>query len=291
MTLPAIDETRLLHAGGPDRRWGNLGLWPDDGSHVATPYATAAEALARRVAVAAGLRAGDRVLGIACGAGEELELWVDGFGAAAAVGLDHDLRRVQQAADRATERATARALQRGRITLLGGSVDSLPRPGPGFDRVLCVDAAYHFSPRAQFFEAAWAQLRPGGTFAWTDLVVGESAAEPRWRRPSGLEAVARRAGIDLDELAPVATTITRLERLGASSVGAERLDDAVLAGFVRFVGRQSRSLGWRALHPAWWRVAATAALIPWLRRAGLGYALFTASRPPSPTPAASGDGT
>ena len=235
--MPGPTETTLLHRGGRSARWGNLGLWP------AADYADAAEALARRVGEAGQLGPGQRVLSLASGGGEELALWRRAFGVAEALG---------------SERGTG-AWPPGR-----------------FDALLCVDAAYHFSPRADWLAAAHARLRPGGWLAFTDLVI-----EPAGNRPPGrlLRLAARLCGVAAEDLGPPALRQQQLQRLGFEAIGHQDLGLAVLDGFVAFEHRQRRHLGPAAWQPGWWRVRTTARLIPPCRRAGLGYALFRARRP------------
>lgn len=273
-----MDESDLLHAGGPSGRWGNLGCWPlADADRV--PYRQAAEALARRVGEAAGLRAGDRVLSVACGRGEELRLWIDGFAADKVTGTEPHPASAREARELARQRQRA-----GAIEVLCGPAGATWPAGVRFDRVVCVDAAYHVSPRTDLLRAALSALRPGGSLAYTDLVIdGSLALLPAARRwPRTARAVAGRHGLDLDEIVTTDTAVQRLLDLGARDVRAERLDDAVLGGFVRFVSRQSRAIGWRRFSPAWWRVAGTAAWLPSLRQRGLGYALFSAGAPHGP---------
>lgn len=266
------DETALLHHGGRSGAWGSLGLWADE-SDPADPadYAGACEALARATAQAAGLRPGDRVLSVACGQGEELRLWVQQFHAAEVVGIEADAARARQAA-RLGATLPGVAVRTGSGTRLG----ALGLPAAGFDRVLCVDAAYHLAPRAAFLRAAWALLRPGGTLAYTDLV-GPDAPGPGALLLSGAAAL---CGLDRDVLAPEATHLQRLHDAGFVAPRLQRLDDAVLGGFVRFVHRQSRGLPGGRWQAGWRRVATTAWLIPHCRAAGLGYALISATRPP-----------
>jgi MPBQ/MSBQ methyltransferase len=47
----------------------------------------------------------------------------------------------------------------------------LPFPDNSFDRVLCIEAMFHFSSRRQFFEEAGRILRPGGTLVASDMVL------------------------------------------------------------------------------------------------------------------------
>jgi ribosomal protein L11 methylase PrmA len=79
-------ERALLHRGGRRGTWGSLGLWHDQ----ADDYAEACEALARAVGAAAGIEPGERVLSIGSGAGDELLLWAQAFGAAEVWGVERD---------------------------------------------------------------------------------------------------------------------------------------------------------------------------------------------------------
>ncbi len=251
----------LLHQGGHPGRWGSLGLWHED-----TPdYHAACTDLALAVGRAAGVKPGDRVLSVACGGGEELRLWHVAFGARAVLGVEADAALVQ-----AIEAAgTGLAVKHGS----GTALLSLGLPRQHFDRVLCVDAAYHLQPRAAFLRDAFQLLRPGGALAYTDLVVTQ---------PHGLlRRAAQLCGLDPEGLATAPQQMQRLQALGYDGVTLQRLDDEVLGGFARFVRRQRRA-PWH-----WPRVAMTAALIPPCRALGLGYAMLAARRPAGSAAAAS----
>jgi SAM-dependent methyltransferase len=263
---PRASQAGLLHHGGSTATWASLGLWVG-----AADYAAAARALAQATGRAAGLASGHRVLSLACGAGDELLLWLEAFGAAEVVGVEQDA-----AAADAARRLLARAGRSGDAAVLTADAMALDIAALGtFDPVLCVDAAYHLSPRAMFLQRAAGLLRPGGRLAFGDLVGPAEAG----RRPL-LGASARLCGLSFDELLPEAAMRRRLTDAGLGHIQLERLDDAVLGGFARFVAAQRRRLGAAAWQPAWLRPALTAALIPPCRRLGLGYALLSARRPP-----------
>lgn len=276
-----LRERALMHHGGRDGTWGNLGLWP------AQDYAGAATALARVVGEAARLESGQRVLSVGCGAGDELLLWVETYGVALATGVEPDpvLRAAAQALTvRMGPRAQADApmLAHTLSDALGSST---------WDAVVSVDAAYHFSPRTAWLQSAWHSLRPGGRIAFTDLVGGSAGLAPGQRGPLGLQGMASRltlrlaaraARLDGSDILPLPSALDRLRAAGFVDVGAQRLDTEVLDGFAAFARRQAQALGPAARDPAWRRVAGTARLLPWCRAAGLGYALLWGRRPDGP---------
>ena len=205
---------------------------------------------------AAALAPGHRVLSLACGAGDELALWVDTFGAAEAAG---------------TERDPEAAALAGRFVGPRVSMSATPPAGP-FDAVLCVDAAYHLSPRTGFIAQAFAALHPGGRLAFTDLVL-DGRASPL------LQGAARLCGVPAGDLTDVASRLAQLRVAGFDELHAERLDEAVLGGFAAFARQQRARLGRHAWAPGWQRAAVTAALVAPCRAAGLGYALYSGRKP------------
>ena len=249
-------QRELLHHGGTEATWGNLGLWPVAPDADAADYASACRALALRVGQAAALGPGQTVLSLACGVGDELALWVAQFGVAQASGCEID----------PAARALAQHTAGPRC-----SVAATPPEGL-FDAVLCVDAAYHFSPRTAWLSETFARLQPGGRLAFTDLVLDG--------RPSlWLRGAARLCGVPAGDLCNAPIRAAQLRAAGFTEVQHQRLDDEVLAGFVAFVRRQRQHIGRDARGPGWRRVALTAALIPPCRAAGLGYALWSARKP------------
>jgi SAM-dependent methyltransferase len=281
----ATAERALLHRGGRSGTWGSLGLWRDG----ADDYAEACEALARAVGQAAGIQPGERVLSIGCGAGDELLLWAQGFGAAEVCGLERDPALVAAARSLVSQAPLSPGT---RITVLGGDaaqLGSLALPWPRFDRIVCVDAAYHLSPREPFLAAALALLRPGGRLALTDLTLGP----PRHRVWRGLlRAAAALTRVRLHDLRPVPGQVARLQAAGFADVQALALDATVLEGFSQHVRRQGPRVARTLLHPDWRRPGLTAQLIGPCRAAGLGYALMSGSCGSAYAPAsASGDAT
>jgi cyclopropane fatty-acyl-phospholipid synthase-like methyltransferase len=223
--------------------------------------------MATMVGAAAGISAGDRVLEIACGAGDGLPLWVENFGAHHVTGIDVDPSIASMA------RTPCEAAFPGRIAVLAQSaLACADLPAQGFDRIVCVDAAYLLSPRGRFLTTALHCLRPGGTLAFTDLTL-------TGRRGAAMRTGAHLCGIDLDDLAAPHEQAVRLAHAGFEAAQVESLDERVLAGFSDFALRQTRVLGRDAWRAGWRKPLATALMIRAMRGSGLGYALMTARRP------------
>ena len=275
-------ERALLHRGGRRGTWGSLGLWHDGEDD----YASACEALALAVGRAAAVQHGDRVLSVACGAGDELLLWRQHFGAALVLGVEQDPLLVRAAEklcaarhlDLAMRGVAMRGVARRGAVLREGSGTRLQTLGlqpQSFDRVLCVDAAYHLRPRAAFLQGAQALLRPGGRLAYTDLCL--DSLGPSWRAPL-VRSAARLCGLAADELLSPAEQIARLQQLGFEDVQVQRLDEPVLGGFARYVVQQGHRISRTTWHPDWRRPGLTARLIGPCRAAGLGYVLVAGTR-------------
>lgn len=225
------------------------------------------------------MRAGDSVLSLACGAGEELPLWAEHFGATAVMGLEQTPALAAQARRRAG--ATQASCE---IEVHCADARRLPQLiGGRFDRIVCVDALYHLGPRAPLLRAARQRLFPGGAFAFTDLVLDgdDTSRDTGGPARSGWRLAALRlggvvTGVGRHDRLDTAAGLARLRDAGFDEAQVQRLDEAVLDGFCRFAQRQARRIGVAArLSAAWRRVAITTALIRAGRGAGLGYALYT----------------
>jgi erythromycin 3''-O-methyltransferase len=151
----------------------NMGYWqsPDD------TLDDACQALAEKLADEAGFSAGDQVLDVGFGYGDQDFLWLRRHDLAKIVGLNVTPVHVRTAQSKAREQGLA-----DRLDFREGSATAIDLPPNGFDRVVALESAFHFVPRAQFFEQAYRVLRPGGVLATADIVP-LNAQEPKGKDP------------------------------------------------------------------------------------------------------------
>ena len=145
---------------GETTMYNNLGYW--DG---ATTFDDACQAMAHQLAIAVGMRGGDRVLDCGFGFADQDLYWATAFEPAQIIGLNITALQVERARTRVAERGLA-----DRIDLRLGSATAMPVPAGTIDRVTALESAFHFASREEFFAEAFRVLRPGGTFGAADMI-------------------------------------------------------------------------------------------------------------------------
>ncbi|WP_174537336.1 class I SAM-dependent methyltransferase [Micromonospora chalcea] len=139
----------------------NVGYWSDG----LTDIDTAADALADKLADAAGLKPDDTVLDVGFGYGDQDFKWLRERQVAKVYGLNITPHHVEAAQRRAQEEGLA-----DRTDFRLGSATELPFEDNTFDRVVALESAFHFYPRSAFFAEALRVLRPGGVLATADII-------------------------------------------------------------------------------------------------------------------------
>jgi len=223
--VPPVD---LLNSGH-ETLWANLGDWS-----ATDEYPQAAEALALRLGSAAELGPGHRVLDAGCGAGDQLRVWVERFDVGCVTGIEKNQRLAHLARTRVSdwgldsriEVGVGDAGSRGWAERANGDDGRT-----SIDRILALDAAYFFGPRATFLASCHSVLRDGGLVAVTDLLLGDGASARLARRLSPL------FGIPANSLLGEAGYQESLAAAGFETVRIEDCTEAVLGGFSRWIRR------------------------------------------------------
>lgn len=158
---------RLLRASS----WGpllmNLGWFPFSGplsflNFAVNPSKTQTDLVIKSVSLLR-IRDGDALLDLGCGRGDSSYLMRLLYPRCTVTGVDLLPRNI--------EIAQAVFETSAHLRYIVGDAMSLAFPECSFDRICCLEAAFHFSNRDQFLSEARRVLRPGGTavvvdFAW-----------------------------------------------------------------------------------------------------------------------------
>jgi SAM-dependent methyltransferase len=171
---------RFVHLG----HWNLQAGFDPDAPPAAGEFELAQSRLNAYLLGMAQLRDGQSVLDAGCGFGGTLETVNQHHAGMALTGINIDPRQL----------GVCRQLQ-GRN---GNRMDweladacALPFADASFDRVLCVEAMFHFASRRAFFAQAARVLRPGGLLVASDVVL----------TPVGRDMVARAPALERDLLA------------------------------------------------------------------------------------------
>ena len=150
----------------------HLGHWdrPQAAGSERAEFARAQARLDDVLLEMAALRPGQHVLDVGCGLGGTLETINRRMSGMTLTGLNIDARQLELC------RGIAPA-NGNRLYWEEGDAGRLPFGDGTFDRLLCIEAMFHFSSRRAFFAEAARVLRVGGVLVASDILVSPAARE------------------------------------------------------------------------------------------------------------------
>ncbi|NEX19968.1 methyltransferase domain-containing protein [Thiorhodococcus mannitoliphagus] len=270
--LGVVGVYDLLSTGSPTEKglYLNLGYWPD-----AKDLDSACDALAMLVADSADMGAGDQVLDVGYGFGDQDLLWARQCRPERIIGLNVTASQVAVA----RQRVEAAGLG-DRLDLRQGSATQMPLEDASVDKVVAVECAFHFVTREDFLREAWRVLRPGGRLVTADILPMPRVSGVWARLRQGLSwwLVASKFAI------PEANTYTRptyhslLTLRGFEDVRVESIRDQVYAPLHAYLQQHPETV--RRLHPiarlaAYFALRFDASSV----YSGLDYVLVSATKP------------
>jgi erythromycin 3''-O-methyltransferase len=121
------------------------------------------------------------------------------------------------------------------IAYMNCSATHLPLPDSSVDKVMSLEAAFHFHTREAFLREAFRVLRPGGRIGVIDLVPLERNGKPL---TGGLRGSLERWGhqVPTENLYGTKRYGEILEEVGFSDCTLQSINEEVVPGFFRFVG-------------------------------------------------------
>lgn len=155
---------------GETGRFVHLGHWnlPDDFDPDAPPqpgeFAQAQDRLNAYLLEMAALRPGQGVLDVGCGFGGTLDAVNRSLAGMDLTGVNVDPRQLDLCRQIA-------ARNDNRLRWEQADACHMPFPDRSFDRILCVEAMFHFGSRRTFVAEAARLLRPGGRLVASDIVL------------------------------------------------------------------------------------------------------------------------
>lgn len=160
-----------FHRGDSNRRV-HLGYWedPQDPSLAAdrSEFARAQSRLDDVLLAMTALAPQQSVLDVGCGFGGTLESINRTLGAMRLAGVNIDPRQLDIC-------KSLRASNGNLFEWHKADAASLPFGDNNFDRLLCIEAMFHFHSRRAFFLEAGRVLKPGGVLVCSDILVNPSA--------------------------------------------------------------------------------------------------------------------
>lgn len=229
-------------------------------------YPDACRSLAKKLGDYAQLGADQSILDVGCGCGEQIRLWREAFQCGRIHGVDPSKKHLERA------QSLTEGMQN--LNLESASSERLVLEKESYDRVLCLDSAYHFPMRAHFWGRAFQSLKNGGYLALTDLILDKDAKLQSKLR----DASTALCGIPPENLVKTEDYRSQLEKAGFTDITIHFVDEAVFGGFASFVDRIGRAYRREVRQLDWLKIWLTAKACRFFLKSGALHYSFISAR-------------
>lgn len=169
---PYFDQLIAAYRVGQTAPHVHLGLWDSPPAHFAPcsahEFEAAQQHLTDFVIDACAPRPGHRIADIACGLGGTLATLAARDASFDLIGINIDRRQLDICRSAAPSRS---------LSLIAADACALPLAAGTLDRIICLEAAFHFPARHAFFKECARVLRPGGRLVLTDILLQKPSPE------------------------------------------------------------------------------------------------------------------
>lgn len=169
--LPPYFENVLdSYARGAHNRCVHLGYHPPNTVSSNRTLEEAQEEFDDRLLKEAALLPEQKILDVGCGLGGLVDRINSKYNRMDIVGSSNDPRQLEIC-------NSIRPRNHNSIAWVEADACVLPFPSGSFDRVFCIEAAFHFGSRRRFYAEAQRVLKPGGQLICTDIILRESSIQ------------------------------------------------------------------------------------------------------------------
>ncbi len=204
----------------------NLGYWKN-----AKTYDDACEALAAHVGEKANFKPTDKVLDVGFGFGDQDLLWLRKFNPAHITGINITSMQVEAARKRMAQEPEASRLQ-----FEEASATAIPHAEGTFDKVISLEAAFHFVTREDFLWEAFRVLKPGGKLILADCLPSLTPPKRKFISRWFVSYVGRSFWqFPKENYYPVDELVSKLIGTGFHVNDVEDISEHVFSPFARYV--------------------------------------------------------
>ncbi|WP_390618250.1 class I SAM-dependent methyltransferase [Maricurvus nonylphenolicus] len=269
--VPPYFDLLLQHfVPGQSGRFVHLGHWaqsPGEEDLIQPQAFEQAQARLNEILLGwASLADGQAVLDVGCGLGGTLEVINQHHSNMRLYGVNIDARQLAICEQ-------LQAVNGNRLIWQQADACELPFPNASLDRVICLEAMFHFPSRRQFLQEVNRVLKPGGVFVATDMTVSSSLQgcdapgflfetvmqdgygpwPDFWQREGELDVLIHGSGLTIDQLMDASENTLPSYHFTAPGIDKESQDPGDIAA------RAALAMHWlhRQGHLRYWYLQAT----------------------------------